>query len=193
MRACWGALLPSVIAVCLPMLELKASAAETVTVPDGSGTWEMTISPEVPEATGSLILLASAQDTPAEGAVPEPVEPSYEVDPAPSQEAGEPLPRVRPAASVDPAAYWAVYRSIPFIRTEYAANPSYRHEAAMAFLFGEYRPATVHRHVHYGAAPAGPPAVVPPWVYDRYLGQIPTFIFRYFPPAIPFNSYPVSW
>ncbi|HEX6986776.1 MAG TPA: hypothetical protein VF170_15465 [Planctomycetaceae bacterium] len=193
MRACWGAVLPSVIAVCLPMLALEASA-ETMTVPDGSGTWEMTITPaEAPADGGASIVLTALQETfqdAEEGPVPQPVEPADTAEPA---EADEPLPTVTPAASVDPAAYWAVYRTIPFIRTEYLANPSYRHEATMEFLFGQLRPTVVHKHYQVRRpAPAPVPAIVPPYVYDRYLGQIPTFLLRYRPPAIPFG-YPLSY
>lgn len=36
--------------------------------------------------------------------------------------------------------YWTVYRSIPFSRAEYDANPSYRHQATMELLLGELRP-----------------------------------------------------
>lgn len=195
MCVCRGALLPSVIAVCLPILELKASAAETVTVLDGAGTWEMTISPqEFAAEGGSPILLAYQQeDTEVEGTIPDPVEPEglAAPDAADAENADEPLPTVVPA--IDPAAYWCVYRTIPFIRTEYLANPSYRHEATMEFLFGQLRPTVIHKHQHVPPpAPAVLPAPVPPYVYDIYLGQIPTFIQRYRPPAIPFG-YPLTY
>ena len=39
--------------------------------------------------------------------------------------------------------YADAYRSIPFNRAEYNANPSYRHEAAMELLFGQMRPTTI--------------------------------------------------
>ncbi|MCA9070171.1 MAG: hypothetical protein KDA84_14660, partial [Planctomycetaceae bacterium] len=42
--------------------------------------------------------------------------------------------------TVNPADYWRVYRSIPFLRSEYVANPSYRHEATMEILLGQLRP-----------------------------------------------------
>lgn len=200
MRACWGALLPSAIAVCLPMLELRASA-ETVAVPDGAGTWVMTIEPKAAAATeGSSVLLA-AYEEPAGAAVPDPVEPAAPpadqpapVETAPANpSASTPLPTVVPAPAVDPAAYWCVYRTIPFLRTEYLANPSYRHEATMEFLFGQLRPTVIHRNQAAGpVVPPVRPAVVPPWTYDIYLGQIPTFVQRYRPPAIPFG-YPLTY
>ena len=41
------------------------------------------------------------------------------------------------------AAYSEVYNSIPFRRSEYLANRSYRHEATMEILLGQIRPKTV--------------------------------------------------
>lgn len=46
-------------------------------------------------------------------------------------------------AGVTPAAYAEVYNSIPFRRSEYAANRSYRHEATIELLLGQVRPKTV--------------------------------------------------
>lgn len=54
-----------------------------------------------------------------------------------------------PAGRVDPRymsqMYWEIYKSIPFIRAEYNANPSYIHDATMEFLFGQMRPTVIHR------------------------------------------------
>lgn len=51
--------------------------------------------------------------------------------------------------SVNPAAlaqlYPQVYNAIPFSRPEYEANPSYRHDAAMEFLFGQMRQTVIQR------------------------------------------------
>ncbi len=46
-------------------------------------------------------------------------------------------------AGITPAAYAEVYNSIPFRRSEYLANPSYRHEATIEVLLGQIRPKTV--------------------------------------------------
>ena len=55
-----------------------------------------------------------------------------------------------PAGRVDPQdlsqRYSEVYRSIPFNRSEYNANPSYIHDATMEFLFGQMRPTVIHRN-----------------------------------------------
>jgi hypothetical protein len=54
-----------------------------------------------------------------------------------------------PAGRVDPRymsqMYYEIYKSIPFIRAEYDANPSYIHDATMEFLFGQMRPTVIHR------------------------------------------------
>ncbi|MFM9961582.1 MAG: hypothetical protein ACKV2Q_10185 [Planctomycetaceae bacterium] len=47
------------------------------------------------------------------------------------------------SAGITPAAYIEVYNSIPFRRSEYLANPSYRHEATIEILLGQIRPKTV--------------------------------------------------
>lgn len=39
--------------------------------------------------------------------------------------------------------YTEAYQAIPFSRTEYEANPGYRHQAAMELLFGTMRPTTM--------------------------------------------------
>ena len=54
-----------------------------------------------------------------------------------------------PAGAVDPRylsqMYYEIYKSIPFIRAEYDANPSYRHDTTVEFLFGKMRPTVIHR------------------------------------------------
>ena len=46
-------------------------------------------------------------------------------------------------AGITSASYIEVYNSIPFRRSEYAANPNYRHEATIELLLGQIRPKTV--------------------------------------------------
>jgi hypothetical protein len=54
-----------------------------------------------------------------------------------------------PEGSVDPRylsqMYTEIYKSIPFIRAEYNANPSYLHDTTVEFLFGKMRPTVIHR------------------------------------------------
>ncbi|HQZ69253.1 MAG TPA: hypothetical protein PLY87_29400 [Planctomycetaceae bacterium] len=47
---------------------------------------------------------------------------------------------------IDPAAYTRIYNSIPFNRTEYEANPNYRHDSAMEILTGHARHQTIVQH-----------------------------------------------
>jgi|GEM_PF-4600573 len=46
----------------------------------------------------------------------------------------------------NPKSYESVYQSIPFRRAEYLANPSYRHDATMEFMFGQMRPTVVNKN-----------------------------------------------
>lgn len=46
---------------------------------------------------------------------------------------------------VDPKTYETYYNSIPFRRSEYLANPSYRHDTAVEMMFGQMRPTVIHR------------------------------------------------
>lgn len=72
--------------------------------------------------------------------------------------------------------YREIYAAIPFDRAEYEANPSYRHEATLEFLFGQLRPMVIERRQIKvdiqglpGIFPAGPtPLGVPPWWYPFY-------------------------
>ncbi|MEZ5942290.1 MAG: hypothetical protein R3C18_12930 [Planctomycetaceae bacterium] len=47
---------------------------------------------------------------------------------------------------VNGRSYSEVYASIPYRRSEYLANPSYRHDSTMEVLFGQLRPTTIVRH-----------------------------------------------
>ena len=62
------------------------------------------------------------------------------------------LPVIVPGPVCTPS-YWAIYRTIPFSRAEYNANPSYRHEAAMELLTGNPRPPKIHINSPPSAAP----------------------------------------
>ncbi len=72
------------------------------------------------------------------------------ISPGESSDCCDPTPTVMPPAGmVDPRylsqMYSEIYRSIPFNRAEYDANPSYRHDTAVEFLFGKMRPTVIHR------------------------------------------------
>lgn len=51
-----------------------------------------------------------------------------------------------PASSAaDLSRYETIYRSIPFRRAEYLANPGYRHDTTVELMFGQMRPTVIHR------------------------------------------------
>jgi len=84
-------------------------------------------------------------------------------------------------ASAPTRSYADVYRSIPFSRAEYLANPSYRHDAAMEILFGKLRPTTIIRN-------ATPPVAtdydyITPYRYE-YGGRARTYNFFYPRPSV---------
>lgn len=111
--------------------------------------------------------LRSQREEPAEEPRPESDQPEAEQPKPDDAEPERPAPEIVPMLGcVDLARkYREVYASIPFIRSEYEANPSYRHEATMEILFGHLRPTVVHKHA-------------PPWA----VGPPPV-------PALPFGWY----
>jgi hypothetical protein len=75
-----------------------------------------------------------------------------ETGPAPGRETESFIPMAGEALKIDGTAvsgappvmsYTEAYNSIPFSRSEYEANPGYRHEAAMELMFRQLRPTTV--------------------------------------------------
>jgi hypothetical protein len=62
--------------------------------------------------------------------------PTLPPSPAPPLSEGE-------ETHVNPFDYSWIYQTIPFLRSEYVANPSYRHDATMDILFGKLRPQAV--------------------------------------------------
>ena len=70
--------------------------------------------------------------------------PRFTIPPHHPDEEG--CPPASHCGQIHPGDYLHVYTSIPFLRSEYIANPSYRHEATMEFLFGKLRPMVVHKH-----------------------------------------------
>lgn len=65
--------------------------------------------------------------------------------PGPEIAAGIVAAEAKPAlpAGINPASYTEVYNSIPFRRSEYLANPSYRHDATIELMLGQVRPTTI--------------------------------------------------
>jgi hypothetical protein len=89
-------------------------------------------------STIRLTSLTTQLDPPPMPPLPVPM-----TDPALSP--AEPGPQPVVAVADRARAYREVYDAIPFSRAEYDANPSYRHDATMEFLFGQMRPTVIHR------------------------------------------------
>ena len=68
------------------------------------------------------------------------------------------------AAAVSKHAYQSVYDSIPFRRSEFNSNPTYRHDATMEILTGNPRHQTIIRHTPR-AQTAGPRIPIIPFTY----------------------------
>lgn len=85
---------------------------------------------------------------------------------------------------VNGVSYSQVYNSIPYSRTEYLANPSYRHDTTVELLAGQLRPTVIQRT-------SGGERVVNeiPDLYRPYLPSYSDFWgnpgFRFFTPYLP--------
>jgi hypothetical protein len=67
-------------------------------------------------------------------------------EPAPADAKGlKPPVSAASGASVPLMTYNEAYAQIPFSRSEYEANPNYRHDAAMELMFGTMRPMMISR------------------------------------------------
>lgn len=53
--------------------------------------------------------------------------------------------QITPRKKVDLNSYEKIYNAVPYRRSEYLANPSYRHDTTVEILFGEMRHTVVHR------------------------------------------------
>ncbi len=156
------------------------------------GNWVVTVVPE-----SNAVVPALAADSPSGVQVLPASFTQVAAPPIPDDDRPEAAPNSLPP-SPDPAAapipcevappqalnrvnlYRQVYDSIPFSRAEYNANPSYRHDATMEFLFGQMRPTVIQRgttkvEVEVNA----PPLAIDPWIYNRY------GVRRYYYPFYP--------
>jgi len=113
-----------------------------------------------------------------------PFPPPTDVTPAPRDEFAPPVPEAAPATAVDSLElakrYRQIYNAIPFDRTEYEANPSYRHEAAMEILFGKMRP-TVMQRSHTVIDVHEPPVMPMAIPYSPY--GFNSYFFPFFSPG----------
>lgn len=92
----------------------KLAQSETPPAPEGTTLPLTEIGPSpAPEATPSAVIAGDAVNL------------------------GSATPKIIPSMS-----YMEAYNSVVFNRTEYEANPSYRHEAALEMMFGQLRQTT---------------------------------------------------
>ena len=128
--------------------------------------------------SGLIQLLSLRQDAGPPRPAPENATADPVIDGLPAITPGEsthccdPAPAVSPPeGTVDPRylsqMYSEIYKSIPFNRAEYNANPSYRHDTTVEFLFGKMRPTVVHRstNVNYNSAYGYPYGIGVPYIY----------------------------
>lgn len=105
-----------------------------------------------PAPAGDIVQAAKTDATPAPTPQPNPVPPA----PQPSTSvAADDLPVITPRVCdiqtetpVLPAQvqqYREIYAAIPYNHVEYLANPSYRHDATMEFIFNQMRPTVIQR------------------------------------------------
>lgn len=78
-------------------------------------------------------------------------------------------------AGITSASYTEVYNSIPFRRSEYAANPNYRHEATVELLLGQIRPKTITNISVPSATCCSPQTAM----FDRWFAPWGTNAFDY--------------
>ncbi len=136
--------------------------------------------PASPEPPSTLEDATTSEEAPAPPAIPpEPLP----IDPEPTATEGRAESASCPPGSADwGRRYRAIYESLPFRRSEYNANPSYRHEATMELLLGQLRPTVIHRGTtQVQVDVARPDAPYAPWSYPARGGFGPYGLGAYGP------------
>jgi len=100
---------------------------------------------------GEVVPAAKIDPIPAPTPQPNPVPPS----PTPATVAADDLPVIvprlcdmpteKPVLPAQVQQYREIYAAIPYNHVEYLANPSYRHDATMEFVFNQMRPTVIQR------------------------------------------------
>jgi hypothetical protein len=147
------------LTACLAIGTTSAIAQEAVI--QRFGDWTITIQPAgvsstviIPPAPSPFRFAAQTESVPAPPSAPEnPAEDSGKTDAAAAGANGADSAQNDALALV--SRYAEVYHAIPFSRAEFNANPSYRHDATMEFLFGEMRQTVVYRNGGSSGAPRG--------------------------------------
>ena len=99
-------------------------------------------------------------------------------------------PQPSTKTDVNPKNYQQIYNSIPYRRSEYLANPSYRHDTTVEILFGQMRPTVVHRQDQPQRVINPRPSQVNPdgyhlLEYMSYLGRIIRYLPGFGPTTFP--------
>jgi hypothetical protein len=182
--------------VTLLALASQARAGDVSVRNDDGTPWTIRITPAVPAAISKAeaALLPPAPESTEVAINPAiPATTAVVTQPAPqANDFGIQIVPARPRdAGMNGQSYSDAYRSIPYSLTEYLANPSYRHDAAMEVLFGALRPTTIHREVPAQVAQE------PEWTPYRpylnahwdYFETAPLLRPRYYAPLLPLGFY----
>lgn len=139
----------------------------------GDASWTIVIRP-LPAESGPVAGVAAVPALPTVPAPPVPPPPYTEPAETPGAGAapqsglpGDALPMELLSPFGPRMSYVVAYDQIPFNRSEYEANPSYRHDAALELMFGQLRPTTIMRQT------------------SPYFSRYPDF-FRYRYPVYPY-------
>ena len=124
-------------------------------------------------AVCALATVAGQADEPKLLKVPADKDWKIEIIPGPS--IGSPVSPKISRPGVNPASYSEVYNSIPFRRSEYNKNPSYRHEATIELLVGQI-PTKVSVNVGNPGATCCSPQTA---MFDRWFAPWGTNAFDY--------------
>ena len=140
-----------ILFVVVMYASVMLAAEHVITIPDGDTEWEMTISPRnsrltQPKAgTSAITPVAYTLHQDASSAVPPAPAKTTPVPKAKPKQAEASVTTEQPCLTPGCSNYDVTYRSIPFRRSEYLANPSYRHEATMEIMFGQLRPTVIQK------------------------------------------------
>ncbi len=95
-------------------------------------------------------------------------------------------PRDAKKVVVNEKSYESIYNSIPYRRSEYLANPSYRHDTTVEIMFGKMRNTVVHRNDTQQRVVNPRPNLYEPRLYrEMEFWNYPGRYMRYLPGLTP--------
>jgi hypothetical protein len=104
------------------------------------------------------------------------------VPPQPSPPAMGPKHELPPNSGYNRSAYYDAWRTVPFSRAEYAANPSYRSEATLGLLFNQMPVMSIIKQS--GQANVPEYGYITPYRYNRQSGSAMSYNFFYPKPGV---------